>query len=165
MKRTMVVGTLFLVVASMAWAQTHEGIAAVIEAATEDDGALALEISVDDEDGGVYNVELSTGREVYVSLTGNEARVLERERDWLTREDRRVMRTLEESETYIGLADALARTVNNPEATLDLRDFYGAEYDFEFDRLVVEVEFRGAGRSKTYIDAFTGEIVQVRDHD
>jgi len=169
MKQTVTIGFLVFV-GSIVGAQSFADIHAIISAAAGDEpGVFVIEVSRESEYGGrMYTADLSTGWEVYVENAGNGPRVFDRERERLDSEDRRAIRALENNADHVTLAEAVRRTIEESGEALAWEDFYSASYDFEYGRLVVEVDFRargGWGRTEGYVDAFTGEVLQIRNDD
>ena len=65
--------------------------------------------------------------------------------------------------TYIGMEAAKAAALTHAGVSAADATFLEAEYDWDYGRMVYEVEFRAGGREYEYeIDALTGEVVQYQ---
>jgi hypothetical protein len=159
-----------------------------MDAATDSEpDSVILEVSIASSwDEPIVEVEIDNGWELYVASGTGE--ILGRERDVTSREDRQIAAAVRAGE-LVSLDAAWERILMQLEQSerhnwLGAGDVHTIEYDVEFRRPVVEVQFRPSSiraerasfgdrderddrraRINVYADAATGDILSVEYDD
>lgn len=153
---------------------------AVQLAQAQDPDATILEVEVDDgPSASLLSFELSSGREVYIDAASGT--VVETEFDEPNRSGRSIAAMLADFDRPISLAEAYRRAVSERIAAGGDREMlvlYEIEYDLQYGRLVIGVEFRapaeGDGRRRgwqrsdrfeVYLDPADGTVLTTSEDD
>jgi len=171
MKQTAFVFGLIALGATVAAAIAPEDVVTVVSAVQREfPDAVVVDIEIESSRGGaVVSVENDSGFELYIRAA--DGTVVDRDRDLLNWEDRRIIDQLREDPEILSLAQAYRGLLEAAQADPTMSDIApeyleSLGYDVEYRNLVIEVTFEGRGlETEVYLDPYTGEIISYETDD
>lgn len=171
MKRTIVtIGMIGAAIANVAAFEPSDLDRVMTAVGGEFPDAVVLEVDLEYSAGGtVVSVENDSGFELYINAS--EGRIVDRERDRLSWNDRRIADQIREDGDVVPLTTAYATLLDTARddsslSTVSPEYFTSIEYGVEYRDLVIEVTFEGRGvDTEVYLDPYTGEIITIEIDD